>query len=460
MYKKVLKFLASIKLAVIVIIGIATLTAIGTFVESKYDAAAAKKLVYDSIYMNIVMGVFAVNLIAVMVDRWPWKLKHISFIFAHVGILCIMAGQMITNQFGIDGSMRVGIGDENRFVSLPKTDITVYSSYDGTNYSKIFENEVDFFRNPPTPEKPFSVYKDQIGIKFTNYYPYAVASRETIASDNQKLGSGIRFQISNGQANFIEWLVQRNPTHVVSIDLGPLRVHFGTIPLAGMGVNEIYMKVDGNKIRYALFSKDQIDPKKEGTIEEGQAVPTGWMGLELRILRYLPKAEEKWKVEPRPVPTPLTTEAVEVEFQGKTKHWMLINDTVKFFADDAVFFVSYGNRRFDIGFPIYLNQFHMEKYQGTARAMSYRSVVSIKDLGEREISMNEPLKHNGLTIYQASFQDGPMGQPVASIFSINKDPGRWLKYLGSLIMTLGIIFLFYFKRLGTGVPANTPAKKS
>ncbi|MBL7555678.1 MAG: cytochrome c biogenesis protein ResB [Bdellovibrionaceae bacterium] len=460
MYKKVLKFLASIKLAVIVIIGIATLTAIGTFVESKYDAATAKKLVYDSIYMNIVMGVFAVNLIAVMVDRWPWKLRHISFIFAHVGILCIMAGQLITNQFGIDGSMRVGIGDENRFVSLPKTDITVYSSYDGTNYSKIFENEVDFFRSPPTPEKPFSVYKDQIGIKFTNYYPYAVASRETIASDNQKLGSGIRFQISNGQANFIEWLVQRNPTHVVSIDLGPLRVHFGTIPLAGMGVNEIYMKVEGNKIRYALFSKDQIDPKNEGTIEEGQAVPTGWMGLELRILRFLPKAEEKWKVEPRPVPTPLTTEAVEVEFQGKTKHWMLINDTVKFFADDAVFFVSYGNRRFDIGFPIYLNQFHMEKYQGTARAMSYRSVVSIKDLGEREISMNEPLKHNGLTIYQASFQDGPMGQPVASIFSINKDPGRWLKYLGSLIMTLGIIFLFYFKRLGTGVPANTPAKES
>lgn len=456
MNKKVLKFLASIKLAVIVIISIATLTAIGTFVESKYDAAAAKKLVYDSIYMNIVMGVFAINLIAVMVDRWPWKLRHISFIFAHVGILCIMAGQLITNQFGIDGSMRVGIGDENRFVSLPKTDVTVYASYDGTNYSKIFENEVDFFRNPPTPEKPFSVYKDQIGVKFTNYYPYAVASRETIPSDNPKLGAGIRFQISNGQANFIEWLVQRNPTHVVSIDLGPLRVHLGTIPLAGTGVNEIYMKVDGNKIRYALFSKDQIDPKKEGTIEEGQSVPTGWMGLELRILRYLSKAEEKWKVEPRAVPTPLTTEAVEVEFQGKAKHWMLVNDTVKFFADDAAFFVSYGNRRFDIGFPIFLNQFHMEKYQGTSRAMSYRSVVSIKDLGEREISMNEPLKHNGLTIYQASFQDGPMGQPVASVFSINKDPGRWLKYLGSLIMTLGIIFLFYFKRLGTGSsPAHT-----
>lgn len=448
MHKKIIKFLSSLRLAVMVICSIAIITAIGTIVESKFDAAAAKKLVYDSIYMTIIMSVFAVNLIAVIVDRYPWKLRHLSFIFAHVGILCIMLGQLITNQYGIDGSMRVGIGDENRFLSLPNTDVTVYSSFDGNNYSKIFEKEVDFFKYPPTSEKPFEIYKDQTGIKFTNYYRYALSSRETVAGENDKLGAGLKFQLSNGMANFIEWLVQRNPTHVASIDLGPLKVHFGRLPETGLGVNEIYLKSEGSKIRYRLFAKESLDPKKEGTIEEGQVIKTEWMNLEFRVLRYLPKAEEKWKVEPRDEPTPLTTEALEVEFQGK-KHWMLLNDTVKLFANETVFFVSYGNRRFDIGFPIFLNQFHMEKYQGTGRAMSYRSIVTVADLGEKEISMNEPLKHNGLTIYQASFQDGPMGQPVASVFSINKDPGRWLKYLGSLIMTMGIILLFYFRRLGT-----------
>ncbi|MBL7543714.1 MAG: cytochrome c biogenesis protein ResB [Bdellovibrionaceae bacterium] len=453
MYKKVLKFLASIKLAVIVIISIATLTAIGTFVESKYDAAAAKKLVYDSVYMNIVMSVFAINLMAVMVDRWPWKMRHISFIFAHVGILCIMAGQLMTTYLGIDGSMRVGIGEENRFVSLPQTDITVYSSFDGTNYSKIFEKEVDFFRSSPTPENPYEIYKEQTGIKVTNYYPYAVASRETLAGDNPKLGAGIRFQITNGQANFIEWLVQRNPTHVVNVDLGPLKVHLGTVPPTGMGFNEIYMKIENGRIKYALFSKDAVDPKEEGFLEEGKTFKTPWMGLEFRVLRFLPKAEERWKVESRSRPTPLTTEAVEVQFQDK-KHWILVNDTIKFFADSAVFFVSYGNRRYDIGFPVFLNQFKMNKYQGTSRAMSYQSIVTVPGVGEKEISMNEPLKHQGLTIYQASFQDGAMGQPVASIFSINRDPGRWLKYLGSLIMSLGIIFLFYFRNFGASSAAN------
>ena len=176
---------------------------------------------------------------------------------------------------------------------------------------------------------------------------------------------------------------------------------------------------------------------------------TGWMGLELRILRYFPHAQENWKIEKRDVPTPLTTEALQVEFQGKSQ-WILLNDTMKFFTDTAVYFLTYANRRMDVGFPIILSDFLVDNYQGTARAKSYKSSVVIPDQGKYEISMNEPLKHNGFTIYQASFQNGPMGKPVASIFSINRDPGRWLKYLGSLIMTVGIILLFYFKKMGIG----------
>jgi cytochrome c biogenesis protein ResB len=60
--------------------------------------------------------------------------------------------------------------------------------------------------------------------------------------------------------------------------------------------------------------------------------------------------------------------------------------------------------------------------------------------------MNEPLKHGGYTLYQASFQQGPTGEPIASILSVNYDPGRWIKYLGSLIICLGVIWLFYQKR--------------
>jgi cytochrome c biogenesis protein ResB len=64
------------------------------------------------------------------------------------------------------------------------------------------------------------------------------------------------------------------------------------------------------------------------------------------------------------------------------------------------------------------------------------------------ISMNEPLKYNGYTFYQSSFErDERTGKPAISILSVNYDPGRWIKYLGSMLMVLGSIILFYFKRV-------------
>jgi cytochrome c biogenesis protein ResB len=100
-----------------------------------------------------------------------------------------------------------------------------------------------------------------------------------------------------------------------------------------------------------------------------------------------------------------------------------------------------------LGFPIELRKFDIDRYQGTRKAMEYKSIVSVPNIESHQISMNEPLKYNGFTIYQASFEEDPnTGQPVASVFSVNQDPGRWIKYLGSFIMSLGIVLLFYYKK--------------
>ena len=80
------------------------------------------------------------------------------------------------------------------------------------------------------------------------------------------------------------------------------------------------------------------------------------------------------------------------------------------------------------------------------RAASYESVVTLPDGSDQLISMNEPLKHAGFTFYQASFESDPSGRPTASVLSVNRDPGRGLKYFGSLLIVLGSIHLFYMKR--------------
>ena len=76
-----LKFLASLKLAVLIILALAIVSAVGTITEARFnDAEVAQKLVYHSPYMYGVLIVLCINLIAVMVDRWPWRPHHLGFV--------------------------------------------------------------------------------------------------------------------------------------------------------------------------------------------------------------------------------------------------------------------------------------------------------------------------------------------------------------------------------------------
>lgn len=444
--KQINRPLASLKLAVFTIIAIAVVTAIGTFVEAKYDAYAAKKLVYDTWYMYAVMGILAVNLIGVMIDRWPWKKRHASFVLAHIGILIILVGSVVTLKFGIDGSMRVEIGQKNNLVQLPETDLTIYSSFDGDRYTKTLEQEVDFFKYPPTREKPVKVATYNGEIQIVEYKKYVIPSRKVVDGEAGKSGAGIRLQLHNANVNTIEWLVQKKPNAMASQNLGPATINLGAPPPHGQGRNEIYFTPEKDGLRYNVFHKDSVKAIKSGFLKEGEAFDPGFkMALEVRVLRFLPAAREDWDLQHIDAPTPLTTSAIKIIFEGK-EHWVLLNDMVKLFTNDAVYLMTYGNRRIDIGFPLTLKKFEVNHYQGTMRAMAYKSLVDTPEAGETLISMNEPLKEKGLTFYQASFQE-ENGAPVASIFSVNHDPGRWIKYLGSLIMSVGVILLMWFKHL-------------
>ncbi|WP_413561149.1 cytochrome c biogenesis protein ResB [Bdellovibrio sp. HCB209] len=446
--KSLNKPLASLKLAVFIIISLAVITAVGTIIEAKYDAYAAKKLVYDTWWMYSVMGLLVINLIAVMVDRMPWKKRHVAFVLAHIGIIILLFGSVLTAKYGLDGSMRVEIGQKNNLVQTSETDVVIYSSFDGDRYSKTYEQEVDFFVKPPTEANP-KVIPVYVGdIKIVDYKKYAIPSRKVIEDVNGKAGAGLRFQVQNPNVNVIEWLVQKKAGNLQTHDFGPAQVHLGPIPAKGQGRNEIYLQPDAKKggLEYAVFYKDSEKVGKKGFVKEGEVFDPGFkMALDFRVLRYLPSAIEDWDLQEFEYPTPLTTSAVKIIFQGKP-HWVLLNDMVKLFTDNAVYLMTYGNRRIDIGFPVELNKFTMDRYQGTMRAAAYKSLVTVPDLGQQEISMNEPLKYRGLTVYQASFQE-ENGHPVASIFSVNADPGRSWKYLGSLILSVGIVLLMWFKHL-------------
>jgi hypothetical protein len=465
--KRILKALASIKIAVITIALLACVTAWGTFVEAIYgDSAAAQKIVYHSIWMYSVMGLLAVNLIAVMYDRYPWKRERFGFVLAHIGLLILMTGAVVTGEFGLDGSVSIGIGESARKVIISNTDLTVYSSLDGTAYTKLFDREVDLFSNPPTEKKPIEVKIPNGAIKITDYYPYAFRDEKIVETKIESDGAAIRFQLQNPRVNMTEWLLQPAQGRQVVKDLGPAQVVFTSQPFVNIaGRNVIVLRPQtaaigaepkksaaaaasdesNEAIEYEIHSAKDLKHIKRGVVHAGDTLETGWMGLVLRVLKFMPHAKQNVTFIATDAMTPLTVSAICVDYNG-AKQWMSLDSMLKLFSDQAVYIVTYANRRLDLGFDIVLKKFEVGRYPGTMRAASYSSLVSVPELGERLIAMNEPLKFKGYTFYQASFSEDEQGRPQASVLSVNRDPGRWIKYLGSLIVVSGIIHLFYMRK--------------
>lgn len=441
----------------------------GTIVESRYDADTAKRIVYNSWMMWVTMTLLCVNLMCVVIDRWPWKVNHYPFVTVHFGIVIIVIGGWITGQYGVDGTMAIPIGSQSSLVTIPPTDFVAYATYDGDRYTKIFETDVDFWKNKPSEEKPFVArLEDGFELKITKYFPYARISKrvvavEALSSSSKEIearnqhGSSVKIQLSNANVKQIETLVQEKKSRPAQVNLGPLGVHLGhDYKVSGRRnptVNEVYFNsIDRDFVQYALFRGNEEKPFDTAKVQIGNVIKTPWMGLEIQVIDYLQFAKEEWDVKEMPRPTPLTTAAVFVEYRD-TKQWLLLNDVLKLFSDTVAFIVSYQNRRIDLGFPIKLNDFDVTRYQGTMKAMEYASKVQVGNsekqfpADEIVISMNEPLKHAGYTFYQASFQeDENTGEPILSVLSVNRDPGRWTKYLGSLVLSLGIIWLFYQRR--------------
>jgi len=438
-------FLASIKLAIFVILSLAVVSAVGTIVEARFDAQVAQKLVYHSPYMLTVLGLLVVNLVAVMIDRWPWKAHHAGFVLAHIGIILTLGGALITQKFGVDGTMAFEIGQSNRHTTVNSTELAVYAADDTGGLALVRSQPVDFLLQPPN-RYPVEFELGSERLSVSDYFLYAVRQSEIKSSDRPTDGSAIRIQLRNDNVNISQWLFRAPGQSQAEANLGPAKVIWTQSPFDSPDGNALvlYPGQVAGEVRYSVFTKSKGGLTSSGRLQEGSSVEVGWMGLTLRLIQYLPKAHEQVTYVKKERPNQFTRSAIQLKF-GDSNYWVGLNSVLRLYSGQKMYVVTYAQRRLDIGFNMRLDRFHIGHYQGTTRAASYESLVSVEGVGEALISMNEPLKHNGFTFYQASFEQDESGKPVASILSVNYDPGRWIKYLGSLLIVLGSIVLFYFK---------------
>jgi len=156
--KKLVETLASLKLAVILLVVLLVGLSAGTIVESRTDAATAGRLVYYSWWFLGLQGLFALNVAASIANLFPWGRKRVGFLMTHASLLLVFAGAALTyfgkveGQLGLwegeTGSTAVNYDGQGNVVSqheLPfsvKLEDFVLETYQGTRRPSGFASRV------------------------------------------------------------------------------------------------------------------------------------------------------------------------------------------------------------------------------------------------------------------------------------------------------------------------------
>lgn len=169
-----------------------------------------------------------------------------------------------------------------------------------------------------------------------------------------------------------------------------------------------------------------------------------WMGLKLMMVK---KGENEYPAKMPHYELPIQKDGKLIEGSKKAvavkigldEYWLTDDEPLKLLIKGKRVMVGLGKRVTKLPFKLTLSKFEMKNNPGTMDPASYESFVQLftKDgTSNHHIFMNNPLKHQNFTFYQSSYFEADGGH-FGSVLSVNSDPGRAMKYLGSLLLVLG-----------------------
>jgi hypothetical protein len=131
--------------------------------------------------------------------------------------------------------------------------------------------------------------------------------------------------------------------------------------------------------------------------------------------------------------------------------------------DDRIFTLDMRKRLWPMPFTVQLDKFTADFHPGTMRPSKFVSEITRLESGAKAnvtIQMNEPMRYEGLTFFQASYGPpgaGP-GEKMYSVFEIVRNPAdKWPEY-SLYIVSFGMLITF-LQKLGSHIGAASRKKR-
>ncbi len=412
---------------------------VATFLENDFGTEAAKVLVYNAFWFEVLIFLMVVNFTGMIFTSKLYRKNKLLVLAIHISFIIIIIGAAITRFFGFEGQMHIRNGQtSNQFTSLSTyvsgeissgdvresfKDEVLFAPIRNNKYSSIHQigdKEVElelvrFITNALEVVKPDAMGTPVISIVIADR-----SGRRNLflkKDESKSLGGtkfvfgdttnqqGVQFVLIDDKLHF------RAPTQIEIVQmssgdvtaLAPFEFHQAELM-------KLYRINNLNFVLKAFTDKGVI------TYQTG-AAGSGMSGAQVLEIKALVGDKEKI-----------------FYIKGGRGY---VGEAGTFDLADIHFNVSYGSQIMKLPFALKLNEFQLERYPGSDSPSSFASEVTLIDEKEElvmpyRIYMNNILDYKGYRFFQSSYDQDEKG----TILSVNHD------FLGTLITYIGYFLLF------------------
>ncbi|MBE0673469.1 MAG: c-type cytochrome biogenesis protein CcsB [Bacteroidales bacterium] len=446
---KLIKSLFSPMFMGVLFIIMAVALAIATFVENDYGAAAAREMVYNAWWFNLLFGLVALNIGGQIVIFKLYRREKLTVFLFHAAFIIMIAGAAITRFTGFEGIMHIREGESTDYCLSSESYITL--SLTDKSGSVVYNDATKFSIASASVEKYHrKINNDGVegSVRLIRYIPNASESIVNSPSGRPMISMLVTRGMAARQVVFL------SPGELKEVS--GFRIGFDTAEECDVTVSI----VDG---AFRMSSQTEITSTVMGGQETSIHQAGEPVALEVMKIytagstRFIPQVLSTAGVI-RPIPMDASQQRTgqnAMEFEVLTGNSVYTAYLWEREADaraetvvpvgDFSLKISYGQMEEKLPFSIRLNDFILDRYPGSNSPSGYKSDVVLVDQEKGVekpylIYMNNILKYGGYRFFQSSYDQDEKG----TVLSVNRDfAGMFVTYTGYAAMILFIVLSLF-----------------
>ena len=439
-----MKYIFSMKMAVLMLFAFAVIAGAGTFIENDFGTQTARALIYKAQWFEIFLGYFTAIVVYNIFKYKTYKSKPAVFLF-HFSFLIIAIGALITRYVGYEGVMHIREGQTvNKMVSDAK--IMEISATDGKKKAEM--QKVVYFSSMTdnSLHETLNVGDKRLNVELLKYLP--TAEYQVVPDENGK--TILELKVSAGSKGKMHYFSKGDTEDLGAFYIAyePTTTHTDKPTFLIKGEPNA-LKVDFPFIMKTLNMDSKQSSEVKGGVNELHQRTLYRFGKNAVVLKSIHE-KSKLKVGSNFIKTKSgMPEYIQLKLSVGDKSKIVVAKPMKGEVGD-LHKVSLGGldidlrigaKIIDMPFSIKLKDFELERYPGSMTPASYSSRVVLIDKEENltmpyHIYMNHILDHRNYRLFQSSYDPDEKG----TVLSVNHDPGTPPTYLGYILMALGMLW--------------------